>query len=203
MQSTLKRSSSSIVLPFTSHTESLTGLLREAGSVEVSADSLKAGNFEVPAHRQNLFVKVPNVDSNKLHHFFHDVNAALQTKTEGRYVVVFTAQNSCENSASTAEEMVQTSRRRLLSTDSADPITPGAFQLKAFIECDFDWQWYDELEQVCFRYVWITPNILAGLVIGLIMCITLSIGICCINDVQTPTVFLNKDDPGPAKGKEF
>jgi hypothetical protein len=116
-------------------------------------------------------------------------------------VIVFTAKDSCDNDASSEEGV--TSRRRLLGFTDGPSSGANDAQVDNLVFCNFDFEWYDRLEQRCYRYVWITPNILSGLVIGLVMLISLGIGLCCINDVQTPTVFMSKDDPGPMKGKEF
>ena len=132
-----------------------------------------------------------------LDHFFHDASAALEQKTNGRYVIVFTAEASCEQGF--IVEAVQAARRRLVG-----PVNPqGGIDVDSWVNCDYDWQWYDAEQQRCFRYVYMTPNILWGIIVGLITLIIGSIGLCCINDVQTPTVYMSASDPGPQKGKEF
>ena len=50
------------------------------------------------------------------------------------------------------------------------------------------------------HYVLITPNVLSGIILGLLMIFILYIGISWLNDIQTPLSYANAPPP---KGKEY
>ena len=67
LQSTLKRSSSSVVMPHTRPAQAkLADLLRDASAQDISSADLTAGNFKLGPHLRTLVVSVPQPDSNKL-----------------------------------------------------------------------------------------------------------------------------------------
>lgn len=64
-----------------------------------------------------------------------------------------------------------------------------------------DGYFWNEKTATCFsHYVYITPEILAGLVTGLFFLSAAYVGVSCLNSIQTPLRYPSK---APPKGKEF
>ena len=108
----------------------------------------------------------------------------LDKVTEGQYLVVLSSQ---QPPLSAPANHGTSSRRRLLSNDN---FWPGPS------ECSHSDEHYDVESGSCFRYVYMTPAILWGLFIGIFGAMVLYTGLGCLDGVQTPDVWMSKDDPG-------
>ena len=69
---------------------------------------------------------------------------------------------------------------------------------------------YDQAANACFRYVFMTPTILSGVVIGLFLLFVTWIGLSCLMAVETPPYLDQQVDEKVAKerarllrGREF
>jgi len=201
LQSAMDSSASSMVIPYTylnstDNGESLANSVRnEFGEVqEVSSEQITSAEWlkELAGKEATTVLQVTMNDASTKD-LLSQATAALNQATEGKYLVVLSSQKPAVLEVA---ERGPTSRR-LLSTQGT--MSPGP---KTGL-CANDYEHFDEESNTCFMYVYMTPAIMWGILVGVFFFFLLWIALSCLGDVQTPDVWMSKDDPGPAKGKEF
>jgi len=194
LQNVLDSSASSLVVPYTysnsTDADSLTTSLRsQFGEVQEasSADILSATWIKDLTSKGDTAVVQVMMDEAQPD-MLSKATAALDQATDGKYLLVLSTKTASIVSAARA------SSRHLLAN-------PGP--MPRVTMCNHEDEHFDEQTLTCFRYVYMTPAIMWGIFIGVFGFFTLYLALMCLHGVQTPDVWLSKDDPGPAKGKEF
>merc|ERR1712070_65058 len=194
LQDSLDSSASSLVIPYTysNSTDSFATTLADLGEVSEAASAdvaspawLKA--FTNAKHGTGV-VRVAMEQAQP--EMLAKATAALNEVTGGKYLVILSS-----NTPAIASAESHNNGRKLLSANALNEMGPG--------ECSNTDEHFDVLTNTCFRYVYMTPAIMWGIFVGVFGFFTLWLALVCLNGVQTPDVFMSKDDPGPAKGKEF
>jgi hypothetical protein len=199
LQSAMKDSASSLVVPFIYSNSTIGGALTQSvqqtlGQIQtVSGDQIVSASWlkQLVAQPSTsvLQVKMDGAQQGML----SKATTLLNEATGGKYVVVLSS-----NAPPAADTHAHSgaSSRRLLST--SDPTFNRGPTM-----CSNNYEHYDVATNKCFRYVYITPAIVWGIFMAIFGFTTLYIALMCMHGVETPDVWMSKDDPGPAKGKEF
>ena len=126
---------------------------------------------------------------------------SIHNETAGNYVVMVAPLESVAAASRPAA-------RRLLGFPLPDepfpmPKTTGTWA------CPY-WETYDPNYRACFRYIYITPSVLAGVAVGVLLLFVTGVALNCLADVRTPPYLDMQVDEKVAKerarlirGREF
>ncbi|GLE02408.1 hypothetical protein PINS_up011246 [Pythium insidiosum] len=197
VQSAIKDSKSSVVVPHTTRAKPLrSALLNEGNAKAPVVDILKVKDWLKTSAAQQLLsngrsdllvVEVPeSIPKEDVDGLIKGATEALLAASKQRVDFALTGD--------AVDPIVKVSTRRLATTPTDVK--------KTDVVCEIDYKLgFSGGKAFCFsHYVHMTPDVLAGIVFGFIFVFLTYVGITVLMAIQTPTRFPHH---GPPKGKEF